>query len=44
MEVVIIALAGFLIIGTVWSLVSDHESSHATMRHDRLLRELSRHD
>jgi len=43
MEVVLVALAGFLIIGVVWELTRPKDRDRVG-RHERLMRELHRHD
>lgn len=45
MEVIIVALVGVLIIGTVWEwFASQQRTSESVTRHERLMRELHRHD
>ena len=43
MEVVLVALAGLVIIGVVWELTRPKDHDHVA-RHERLMRELHRHD
>ena len=45
MEVVLVALAGIVVIGVAWDWFTRHDRAHReAIGHQRLLRELGRHD
>jgi hypothetical protein len=44
MEVIIVALVGFVVIGVVWELCRQHDSYDSVSRHENLMRELHRYD